>query len=104
MDHKLSEKQDQTEKEIESLKKEKSQFKENIISAENIFSALNLVNKALPRLNPRQTKELLSRVIKKIVVNKDGLGVEYFGADIMDLGNGVDAVKSPHKTCIGRLN
>ncbi len=98
----LSEKKSQLEDEIQALKKEKTQFRENVISAENIFSALKLVNKTLPKLTPRQKKELLSRVIKKIVVYKEGLGVEYFGQNKMSLESGVEAVKSPHSVRLGR--
>ncbi len=98
----LSEKKSQVEEEIKKLKKEKSQFKDNIISAENIFSALKVVNKTLPKITPRQQKELLSEIIKKVVVYKHGLGVEYFGAKKSEIGNWVQAVKNPHSVCVGR--
>ena len=98
----LSEKKSQVEEEIKKLKREKSQFKDNIISAENIFSALKVVNKTLPKITPRQQKELLSEIIKKVVVYKHGLGVEYFGAKKSKIGNWVQAVKNPHSVCVGR--
>ncbi len=98
----LSEKKSQVEEEIKKLKREKSQFKDNIISAENIFSALKVVNKTLPKITPRQQKELLSEIIKKVVVYKHGLGVEYFGAKKSEMGNWVQAVKNPHSVCVGR--
>ena len=99
---KETDKKQKLENEIQSLKKQKTQFRENVISAENIFSALNLINKTLPKLTPRQKKELLSRVIKKIVVYKEGLGVEYFGQDKMALESGVEVVKNPHNVRLGR--
>ncbi len=99
---KLTEKSHALKEEIEKLKKEKSKMKEGLVSAEGVFSALKLVNKELPKLDRQQQRQLLMKVIKRIVVYKDKLGVEYLGEQNPNLDFGVQAVKNLSDFRLGR--
>ncbi len=77
----LSIKKDKLEQEVERLKEKKQNIGRKVISAESAFSALQIVNKQFPKLELRQKKRLLYELIKRIVVYKNRVVVEYLGIE-----------------------
>ena len=94
----FNEKAQALKEEIEEIKNQKSQMKDGLILAENIFSAMKLINKELPKLTRPQQKQLFSNFIKRVVVYKDKLAMEYIGQEPL----GVDSVKSLSSVRLGR--
>ena len=62
-----------------------------------------MANKRFSKLKPRQKKKLLSELIKKIVVYKDKVAVEYLGEKTEENLSGPNSIKGSFTFLLGAL-
>ncbi len=67
------------EEEIGSLVQERKMISSNIIDLRSAFSLLRAFNKKFPNLPPRQQREVLKNILRKVVVAREGIYVECYG-------------------------